>query len=163
MTNYIFLFVFALLTNILIYHNLLIFVLIVGFIVLSVLRWLTYNPNKRKALEFRNKAIEAFNNNIINETKLNLEKGINYASKMIYLPHGVGYLTSDLQKLMEKENEMIQKYLDRDNLENKKDFDDHKDFFTIPKISKKELRRYIIIFFLLSLILYFTIYLFLLI
>lgn len=152
--NYIFLFVFALLTSILIYHSLLTFIGLISLIVFSILRWPTYINNKRKALKFRSTAIEAFNDKNYKEAKLFLVEGIDYASKMIYIAHTSAHLVSDLQKLMEKEKLMIQKYIDDDHLKHKNIFDDYKDIFITPKISRKDLRKYAIRLFLLSLLLY---------
>lgn len=160
--NYIFLFVFAILTSILIYHNLIIFIILIGLILFSILRWPTYTINKRKALKFRCNAIEAFNNKIYNEAELFCVKGIDYASKMIYIPHSSHYLASDLQKLMEKEKLMIQKYINEDYLNQKKIFDIDEDIFIIPKISRRDLRKYIIRIFVLFLLLFPIIFLLLL-
>ena len=159
--NYIFLFVFALLTSILIYHNFITFIGLISSIVLSILRWPTYIINKKKALKFRSNAIEAFNDKNYDDAKLFLVKGIDYAGKMIYIPHTSGYLVSDLQKLMEKEKLKIQKYIDDDYLKQKNILEGYKDDFKIPKVSRKDLRKYVIRLFLLSLLLYPIISLFL--
>lgn len=123
--------------------------MLISLILLSILRWPTYIINKRKALKFRNNAIEAFNNKNYNETELFYVKGIECASKMIYIPHTSHYIASDLQKLMEKEKLMIQKYINEDYLKQKKILDGYKDIFIIPKISRKDLRKYVIRLFLL--------------
>jgi len=131
--------------------------LIIFGIFLFVIAWrFPYLINKKKALDFRINAIEAFNDKKYKEAEEFLIKGIEHSRKMIWTRQG--YIVSDLLKLMENERLKLQSYINGDFTKKNTTTENYNDIFIIPSISVSKLRNHIVAFIFISLLLYSLIY-----
>ncbi|MFX0037497.1 MAG: hypothetical protein ACFE9I_17880 [Candidatus Hermodarchaeota archaeon] len=122
-----------------------ILVIIVFGITLFVLSsTIPYPVNRRRALILRTQAYEAFKQRNYEEARNYLLIGIDHASKMISLKSG--YARSKLQKLMEEELDTLQNFLKKNYSTNKNEIAKSKELFKLPKISKEDIRKHIIMF-----------------
>lgn len=115
-------------------------IVLFGILVFFLLyRGLPYLLYRRKAITFKYKAYDAFQQKNYVEASNYLSKGINSASNMLYTK--LGNVRSKLQKLMEKEAEILQNFLNKDFSTNKKELKNAKEIFFIPKVSKEDIKN----------------------
>lgn len=153
LTNVCFLIIFVFLASFLTFRLPLILILSIYtfFFVFSFWQFPRYLYKKKKAIIYRNKAIKVFANKKYSEAWQFLVNGIYYASTMV--PTLMGHVKSAIQIKMEKEINIIQNYLNNEEIKQNSDTFNSQYLFKIPKISKKELTKHTIIFIIISIIL----------
>jgi hypothetical protein len=150
LTDVCFLIIFVFLASLLTFRLPLILILSLYtfFFIFSFWQFPRYLYKKKRAIIYRNKAIEALENKKYSEAWQFLVNGIYYASTMVATL--MGYVKSAIQVKMEKEINTIQNYLNHEEIKKKSDLFNIIDLIKIPKISKKELTKHTIIFIIIS-------------
>ena len=132
-----------------------------GVFLFSMGRMIFYFSRKRQALNFRQKASEAFISKEYNKASQLLKEGIERASRMTWGPQGYG--KTDLHKLLEKELLHIQEYEDIKNREVTIDLFTSEKLFVDKFKSKKNIKKHLIWVSLITSVIFFVVSLFLII
>jgi len=159
--NLITLIISACLSGLLLYQISPLFILFLFVGLLFVLsREATYFLNKKKALNFRDKAKDAFSQKKYKESLDYVTRGIDFAGKMVVFR--MGYGESRLQTEMKQEAIFLQKYINSYdiNIKSKEDIGTFNGIFKVPSLPKEDIRNYVIIFLILSLVIFDIAYIF---